>query len=81
MRTRSCAFICQTLPELCCAPFKALTCALLRRLTKIIFIVLSQIVDTIIRFDKPAVEDDGEEEEISPEMMNVLTRIDQQETK
>lgn len=35
----------------------------------------------MIRFDKPAVEDDGEEEEISPEMMNVLTRIDQQETK
>lgn len=39
------------------------------------------IVDTMIRFDKPAVEDNGEEEEISPEMMNALTRIDQQETK
>lgn len=50
-------------------------------LTWIWCIILLQIVDTLIRFDKPAVDDDGEEEEISPEMVNVLTRIDQQETK
>lgn len=39
------------------------------------------VVDSFVRFDKPMVEDEGALEEMSPEMANALTRIQQQDIK
>ncbi|XP_078355397.1 uncharacterized protein LOC144640038 [Oculina patagonica] len=40
-----------------------------------------KLIDSIIGFDKPAVSSEPEPDEMTPEMLNVLDRIDQQDVR